>query len=200
MEPTFFPYVTSSATPSPPPPRADSIFESLPGVLDQLEQDEHLALLAPTYNHSKESTRDLFVQSLESETLRKFGQPDALPNVASICKKVTRKAFDIRFNSVELNALADGPQKTNLIQLRENIARSLGRRAETPLVMATLTRRNTHLETWGPARKSVPDHKTRHKQDIAQADSPGRTRTIHAGLLQDQDSRPNRCTKRPQPL
>ena len=133
----------------PSPPRADSIFESLPGVLDKLEQDEHLALLAPTYNHSKEPTGDLFVQPLESETLRKFGQPDALPNVASICRKITRKTFDIRFNSVELNALADGPQKTNLIQLRENIARSLGRRAETPLVMATLTRRNTHLETWG---------------------------------------------------
>ena len=88
------------------PPHAGSIFESLPGVLNQLEQDKHLALLAPTYKHSKESTRALFVQPLETETLRKFGQADALPNVASICKKIARKTFDIRFNFVELDALA----------------------------------------------------------------------------------------------
>ena len=55
------------------PPRADSIFESLPEVLNQLELDEHLALLAPTYGHSKESTGALFLQPLETETLRKFG-------------------------------------------------------------------------------------------------------------------------------
>ena len=142
------------------PPRANSIFEprpaegkhagySLPEVLNKLERDEHLVLLAPTYNHSKEPTGNLFIQPLETETLRKFGQPDALPNIASLCRKIKPKSFDIRVNSVELNALADGPQKTNLIQLRENVARSLGSRAETPLVMSTLTRRNTYLETWG---------------------------------------------------
>ena len=131
------------------PPRADSIFKSLPKVLNQLELDEHLVLLAPTYKHSREATRALFAQPLETETLRKFGQPGALPNVASICKKITRKTYDIKTNSVELDALADGPQKDNLIQLRKNIAQSLGRRADSPLVMATHTRRNTHLETWG---------------------------------------------------
>ena len=141
MEPTFLPYGISSVMPS--PPRADSIFDSLPEVLDKLERDEHLALLAPTYNHSKEPTGNLFIQPLETETLRKFGQPDALPNVASLCRRITRKTFDIRFNSVELNALADGPQNHTF--------GDLGAKDRPP----------------GPARKSVPDHKTRHQQDFS---------------------------------
>merc|ERR1712107_967647 len=75
------------------PPRDDSIFDSISKVLNSLELDEHLALLAPTYKHSKESTGHLFVQSLKEETLRKFGQPNALPNIASLCKRVSNKSF-----------------------------------------------------------------------------------------------------------
>ena len=70
MEQTFLQFVTILGMPS--TPREDSIFNTLPGVLNQLEQDEHLALLAPTYRHSKESTGPLFVRPLEAEILRRF--------------------------------------------------------------------------------------------------------------------------------
>ena len=42
------------------PPRDDSITDSLPGIFNLLEMDEHLALLAPTYLHSRDPTPRTF--------------------------------------------------------------------------------------------------------------------------------------------